>query len=1069
VYEARPAGFQFERPARVEMALPEGMDAAGAEAARAALHAYEAAGGGWRRLPAREVLAAEGGSPARITASVGELPSGRALFALLSDGATSPPLLLEPVVEARTTTLFASAEPGAEVSLFRVPPAGAAGGDPGNRLRTARADGAGLAVLPGVYLEDGANGFVARARDGAGNEAVSAEPLTINFDPSREKAEAALRNLSLEQAGDEVIVRAEPAAPAAPPGGAAQALRGTVLLRSESDGKGFRLLLEPPAGSSALSARAALRKASDPGLPAIAVTRHGERVEAVLSDGTAASLVFKDATPPGAPRIASTSHPARPARAVSSGAKQEAEGQGGGKRLLDQPVDLRQFPILSFRYRIAQDATLHLVVKVNGVWYGFRLAGDPMNGWSAAGKEHFEASRGFDLQADGGWHQANLNLYDPIRQRDIASHSYRAEEAILGVWEDTGYKELSAPSPDEGEPEFQIESAAFRAAAGGRQVSLAWEDPEDLSGISDYSFVADKTPDTTPPEKERGKVNQVSLTMAAGQDTYYFHLRARDGAGNWGATAHFPLTADGLGPEASSPSPRPDSRTGLLEVGLRLSDGPEGSGVNPDTIRLSVAGATYDTTNPALSYDPGAQKLTFNPSRAVPLIAAWPDGTRVEVELLAAEDYAKNPLQKGLQWQFVVDYGSLGAGEARILTREGGIEPAWSPDGRSIAYVVEGTGRSLHVIDAETTQSRPVPVEIAGVATPAWSPDGSTLAVSGLAAGGLHDVFLVAVGGGPARNITRGAGDHADPVWLPGGRIGFTRSGRLWSAKSDGSDVSLLYDDHEGAQALRPQLAPDGKSVLFTRSLYDVTVWLLDLQAKTARPITLGGHDVDPGWGPKAGELVYASGESGSRLLTATLGGKTGRPLAPAGGWWDRYPRVSPDGARLVYQSTRNGFWNLWLVEWLKLGELRVEPDRFDRAVADAPPPLFHVSYDLGGFQSGRVRVLDQEGREVWAPPEPGELKGRGSLEWKGLGREGNPLPDGEYLVQLSARPPGTGEPVEKGAAVVFRTAKAGKAALAAPAEPGLRAWLWGGLALAAAAAGIVLFLLFRRRSRKEA
>ena len=78
------------------------------------------------------------------------------------------------------------------------------------------------------------------------------------------------------------------------------------------------------------------------------------------------------------------------------------------------------------------------------------------------------------------------------------------------------------------------------------------------------------------------------------------------------------------------------------------------------------------------------------------------------------------------------------------------LEPALSPDGRTLAYVAELDGRmQLHARDMETGQERPMATDIAGDHHwPMWSNDGRDIAI--LAERVVH---LVPAGGGPVRPL----------------------------------------------------------------------------------------------------------------------------------------------------------------------------------------------------------------------------------------------------------------------------------------------------------------------------
>jgi dipeptidyl aminopeptidase/acylaminoacyl peptidase len=108
-------------------------------------------------------------------------------------------------------------------------------------------------------------------------------------------------------------------------------------------------------------------------------------------------------------------------------------------------------------------------------------------------------------------------------------------------------------------------------------------------------------------------------------------------------------------------------------------------------------------------------------------------------------------------------------------------DPAWSPDGRRIAFVLDSTDLieispqsrpELYVLSLADSSLRRVATGYTSNGSPAWSPDGTTLAfLCSRGRGEATDVCVVPAAGGAARNITA-AWDLApgDPEWSPDGR-----------------------------------------------------------------------------------------------------------------------------------------------------------------------------------------------------------------------------------------------------------------------------------------------------------
>ena len=74
---------------------------------------------------------------------------------------------------------------------------------------------------------------------------------------------------------------------------------------------------------------------------------------------------------------------------------------------------------------------------------------------------------------------------------------------------------------------------------GLSSVTFSWI-ATDTSGIAGYSYILDGTADTIPDDTLEGVLTEKKYSNLP-EGTYYFHIKAKDNAGNWSETTHFTL------------------------------------------------------------------------------------------------------------------------------------------------------------------------------------------------------------------------------------------------------------------------------------------------------------------------------------------------------------------------------------------------------------------------------------------------------------------------------------------------------------------------------------------------
>jgi Tol biopolymer transport system component len=256
-------------------------------------------------------------------------------------------------------------------------------------------------------------------------------------------------------------------------------------------------------------------------------------------------------------------------------------------------------------------------------------------------------------------------------------------------------------------------------------------------------------------------------------------------------------------------------------------------------------------------------------------------------------------------------------------TRDG--SPAWSPDGKRIAFYSERDGNAeLYVMNADGSEQRRLTRTPADEGYPSWSPDGRTISFD-TDRDGNFEIYAMDAGGGNERRLTSSPSSDVSASWSPdGSRIVFM-SNRDGARQSEFDIYAMPASGGEVARLTRtgsswfPTYAPDGATLAFHVGR-DVHLMRTSGSDSLTRLTTDPANGMYPSWSRDGSRLAFMSWRNGrTEIFTMAADGSDQRMIVsmPAGDAID--PRFSPDGSRIVFVHVPGGMQNgtersIWVV-----------------------------------------------------------------------------------------------------------------------------------------------------------
>ncbi|MGI8884875.1 MAG: hypothetical protein ACR2IA_11610, partial [Pyrinomonadaceae bacterium] len=278
------------------------------------------------------------------------------------------------------------------------------------------------------------------------------------------------------------------------------------------------------------------------------------------------------------------------------------------------------------------------------------------------------------------------------------------------------------------------------------------------------------------------------------------------------------------------------------------------------------------------------------------------------------------------------------SGENLRRVADFGFQPSWSPDGKEIVVgtfgpaapnVRQGLNNGLWVINIETGAKRELFKEDATF--PAWSPNGKRIAYWFYPeALGRRDIATIPAGGGEPVVVTKDfARSNWNPVWSPDGKF-------LYFISDKSGNINfwrVAINETTGAVTSAPEpvnvhsnysrhlnFSRDGKRMIYAQTENQANIQGIEFDSQAEKTvgewfwITRGDREVIRAeLSPDGKQFVMRQNRrTQDDVVVVNRDGGNWRDItndAP----FDRYPRWSADGKQIAMTSDRNNGYEIWI------------------------------------------------------------------------------------------------------------------------------------------------------------